>query len=936
MDIFDQPTPFDDVDQIDDTKYQQHTSGNSNVNIFIDDDNDVIDYDKQQREQYDIEQEQQEKIQQQENLERERLERERLERERFEMETLERERLEIERLERERLERERLERERFEIQERLRIEEELRLAEIERQRQIELERIREYEEMKSKTVLIQDQEIPLLEFNGRIKKWNDDFFEIVKKNDDNNESPFTFDNSKGSFGLNKDHTARGIYWRLCLGTLSGDSNTWVEKTNNQRKKYDNLMKSYIVNPRDSFTTDISDDPLSQSENSLWNQFFDNENQQKEISHDISRTYPGTPFFERDDIQNIMIRILFIFSKQYPKIKYLQGMNEILAPVLYSVYNDSHWFDNKEVFVKQSHDFNRRRGNSNNLKDISEYFKNRFMPKNAIPYSTLLSNPDATKVIQENTSIDPQGDGLESFLRDPKYFEHDSYFIFESLMNIIGKWFTSPPSSPQPPPRVQGKFKELYDIREKEASDQAINIVVVDQCLKMFDLVQLIEPQLYSYLKDLSIEPHLYSLRWIRIILAQIFPLGSLLLIWDATFKENVIDLLPFICVAMLVNIKDNILEKDYSECLQVLFHYPISNDIDQLLESSYSIRDRIYSIKKQNGLISKQQSTPSIPIRPTPRVYPTTFTQSVPPPEPIVKKSNNTSSFNNSNKSIENNNNNQQQQNKITQQQPPQKVQQVKVQQPHSQQLQQQQQQQQQDSFGGLFSSAVSSFKQIVSDLAVIDSSWDVEVLRENQTHVSNRLERLVYILETIKSGENYETIESVQDEITAIRGVLMGNSNSKKLNSPSIDNPSNLSFKSVTHKQQQQQQQTTPVLSSSSSSSSSSSFKSNKTPTTSPKPITNNSNNSSPTLTSSSPTFNGVKQQQTKDDFLSSSPDFFIDNRSTPSVQQLKNLSLPTVDLHEDDLVEVITKDTTANEFDDELFDQINFKEQFGSKMGF
>ena len=35
----------------------------------------------------------------------------------------------------------------------------------------------------------------------------------------------------------------------------------------------------------------------------------------------------------------MSRILYIFCKEHPEIGYMQGMNEILAPIYYTLVND---------------------------------------------------------------------------------------------------------------------------------------------------------------------------------------------------------------------------------------------------------------------------------------------------------------------------------------------------------------------------------------------------------------------------------------------------------------------------------------------------------------------------------------------------------------------------------------------------------------------
>lgn len=52
-----------------------------------------------------------------------------------------------------------------------------------------------------------------------------------------------------------------------------------------------------------------------------------------IWKDVQRTHPGMHFFA-DTRCEIMERILFIYAKLNPAIEYVQGMNEVLAPILY--------------------------------------------------------------------------------------------------------------------------------------------------------------------------------------------------------------------------------------------------------------------------------------------------------------------------------------------------------------------------------------------------------------------------------------------------------------------------------------------------------------------------------------------------------------------------------------------------------------------------
>eukprot|EP01133_Synstelium_polycarpum_P016919 gene16919-20124_t len=484
------------------------------------------------------------------------------------------------------------------------------------------------------------------------------------------------DQNIGYYGLPVKSTARGLFWKISLGCLSKTSkDTWLETTKKQRTKYDTLKRVYIIDPRTAKdNTIVSDDPLSQNKDSIWNQFFENETTQKEIGHDITRTYPDLEFFERQDIQDVLT------------VKYLQGMNEILAPIVFACYADSHWGDYRQV----------HRHYDENEPVVEEY------PTKPIPY--------------------PRDErDLSCYLRDARFFENDAYFIFDALMAIIGKWFTSPPSSPLPPPKLHGRKKEIYDDNEREASDAAINIIVVDQCFQIFHLLGLVDPHLHNYLQDMSIEPHLYTLRWLRILLAQVFPLNSLFILWDALFKDSV-ELLNYICVAMMLTIKDS------------LTHDPIS-----LLHMAYTVRASILHMQEENPDL-QIEATPKASKPPRQSHY--TSKSSKPRPASTNSTSTTTTTTVVQSSTPYNSNSSGSSNSKATTTTTSNQA----------------------SSTGGLgiFSSVANTFSKILSDLSDMEPVSEIDRLRENQIHVSSRIERLVYVLDAIRKGKPTLTSPSI------------------------------------------------------------------------------------------------------------------------------------------------------------------------------
>ncbi|RVW67630.1 TBC1 domain family member 5 [Vitis vinifera] len=86
-------------------------------------------------------------------------------------------------------------------------------------------------------------------------------------------------------------------------------------------------------------------PLSLGKTSIWNQFFQDTEIIEQIDRDVKRTHPDMNFFSGTRHLQKQIRyealrnILIVFAKLNPGIRYVQGMNEILAPLFYVFKND---------------------------------------------------------------------------------------------------------------------------------------------------------------------------------------------------------------------------------------------------------------------------------------------------------------------------------------------------------------------------------------------------------------------------------------------------------------------------------------------------------------------------------------------------------------------------------------------------------------------
>eukprot|EP01107_Rhizomastix_libera_P000138 TRINITY_DN10254_c0_g1_i2.p1 TRINITY_DN10254_c0_g1~~TRINITY_DN10254_c0_g1_i2.p1 ORF type:complete len:346 (-),score=54.52 TRINITY_DN10254_c0_g1_i2:17-1054(-) len=100
-----------------------------------------------------------------------------------------------------------------------------------------------------------------------------------------------------------------------------------------------LTPAIVERSRKEYELKFSEDPLSTPPTVQWDQITKDAYLLDQIEKDASRTRPSMSFFSKDDPNcfehyRSLVRILFIYAKLNPGIAYVQGMNEVLAVLLY--------------------------------------------------------------------------------------------------------------------------------------------------------------------------------------------------------------------------------------------------------------------------------------------------------------------------------------------------------------------------------------------------------------------------------------------------------------------------------------------------------------------------------------------------------------------------------------------------------------------------
>ncbi|RLN65278.1 hypothetical protein BBJ28_00003460 [Nothophytophthora sp. Chile5] len=124
---------------------------------------------------------------------------------------------------------------------------------------------------------------------------------------------------------------RPLAWRLVLGVLQGDSPGWTGQLERLRSQYRRWKCDFVGGT----ASQRAGGGTRTDEEHRGDVFL-----MKEIDKDVSRTRSDLAFFAGGSIvQQQMLYILFVFAKLHPDVGYIQGMNEILAPIIYACSSD---------------------------------------------------------------------------------------------------------------------------------------------------------------------------------------------------------------------------------------------------------------------------------------------------------------------------------------------------------------------------------------------------------------------------------------------------------------------------------------------------------------------------------------------------------------------------------------------------------------------
>ncbi|KAI1287300.1 TBC1 domain family member 5 [Halotydeus destructor] len=347
---------------------------------------------------------------------------------------------------------------------------------------------------------------------------------------------------------------RSVCWRIFLECLPEDRVGWKEVLQSQRADFDDLKAKYSPGPRDAATNLVVNNPLSQEEASPWNQFFQDNELQTMIRQDVVRTFPEISFFSEPEVQTSLSNILFYYAKEFPSVSYRQGMHEILAPLFFVVYSD----------------------------------------QQACIHAGDIGMLSAQHELENN---------IENVL-DPKYLEHDTYFLFKQVMETLEPWYSQEPIVAKGDSMNFEPFMNGFE--PSSCSVLGVKLkMIFEQILRKRDV------ELFNFLHGLQVTPQIFGIRWMRLLFGREFSMQDLLVIWDAVFADSIsFSLCDYIFVSMLIVIRKLLLASDYTQCMGYLMKYPNISDVHYIIDLALHLKDPLnYNEPSSHSLLVLPNST---------------------------------------------------------------------------------------------------------------------------------------------------------------------------------------------------------------------------------------------------------------------------------------------------------------------------------------
>ncbi|CAD7083195.1 unnamed protein product [Hermetia illucens] len=346
---------------------------------------------------------------------------------------------------------------------------------------------------------------------------------------------------------------RPLCWKLLLGYLGPKKDSWSSTLERKRELYRQFIEEMVVPPGLQSSEECHDHPLSEGPESAWSTFFKDNEFLLQIDKDVRRLCPDISFFQQ--------------PTEFPCdiVVNSRGERRLHQRVVPSILSSAN-VERKGLGVTKINSMRKRNSESYEAMDEGQEAHWEVVQRILFIYAKL--NPGQGYVQGMNEIVGPiyYIMASNSVVEERKYAEADCFFCFTALMAEIRDFF----------------IKTLDD------SEGGIKFMME----KLAKMLHEKDPDVWLRLKQQELYPQYYSFRWLTLILSQEFPLPDVVRMWDSIFSdENRFSFLIDVCCAMIVLLRDQILENDFSTNVKLLQNFP-PMDINIVLSKAVSLRQK--------------------------------------------------------------------------------------------------------------------------------------------------------------------------------------------------------------------------------------------------------------------------------------------------------------------------------------------------------
>ncbi|CDR95195.1 TBC domain containing protein,putative [Babesia bigemina] len=363
---------------------------------------------------------------------------------------------------------------------------------------------------------------------------------------------------------------RRVVWGYFLGVYTADTmEELLAAVRQKRERYwelvkkhrqDNLKSMQALNPQLFH-------PLAPVERNPWEQNQRSRELLDEIWQDVERTYQERSLFKSESVRKTLQNVLFVWSREHDYISYRQGMNELLAVVYIVCYRDQ-----------------------------------------ARPADSTADSAFA-----------------EICSGDAKDLEADAYTLFDALMCLEIQLMFDNAATKMPSIKSyevrSANLAHIVALPGRAKANNTHNSFIARTKFIHSRILKDYDPALFKHFQDIELEPHVFLMRWIRLIFSREFNVNETLCLWDAVFADHhattlegqrlpefQFELVDFFAVAMMSYVRLNLLENDINYCLQRLFKFPPIENISLLIAKAHKIRRQFNKLDSGKSAVANADS----------------------------------------------------------------------------------------------------------------------------------------------------------------------------------------------------------------------------------------------------------------------------------------------------------------------------------------